>query len=104
MLLMGQVNLPPLALKRQMNSAIDIIMHIERMRDGKRRITSICELVGIEGDNLLVQDLFSYKFSHELSNGELDGEFISHKIQPYCLDKVRYFGLESQLLKSMGLS
>lgn len=104
MLLMGQVNLPPIALKRQMNSAIDIVMHVERMRDGKRRITSISELVGIEGENLLVQDLFSYKFSRELTSGELDGEFISHKIQPYCLDKVRYYGLETQVLQSLELS
>jgi pilus assembly protein CpaF len=104
MLLMGQVNLPPIALKRQMNSAIDIVMQIERMRDGKRRITSICELVGIEGENLLVQDLFSYKYSRELTSGELAGEFISHKTQPYCLDKVRYYGLDEQLLKSLELS
>ncbi|KGJ91190.1 CpaF family protein [Colwellia psychrerythraea] len=104
MLLMGQVNLPPIALKRQMNSAIDIVMHVERMRDGKRRITSISELVGIEGENLLVQDLFSYKFSRELTSGELDGEFISHKIQPHCLDKVRYYGLETQVLQSLELS
>lgn len=104
MLLMGQVNLPPIALKRQMNSAIDIVMQIERMRDGKRRITSICELVGIEGENLLVQDLFSYKYSRELTSGDLAGEFISHKTQPYCLDKVRYYGLDEQLLKSLELS
>ncbi|SFC74914.1 CpaF family protein [Pseudoalteromonas denitrificans] len=99
MLLMGQVNMPSLALKRQMNSAIDIIVHVSRMRDGKRRITSISELVGLEGETLLVQDLFSYQYQGENNKGKLTGSFINHKIQPHCLDKIRYYGLEQSILQ-----
>lgn len=99
MLLMGQVNMPSLALKRQINSAIDIIIHVSRMRDGKRRITSISEVVGLEGEVLLVQDLFSYQIHSENSSGQLAGEFINHKVQPYCLEKIKYFGLEQPVLQ-----
>jgi len=99
MLLMGQVNMPSLALKRQINSAIDIIIHVSRMRDGKRRITSISEVVGLEGEVLLVQDLFSYQTHSENNSGQLSGEFINHKVQPHSLEKIRYFGLEQSVLQ-----
>jgi len=99
MLLMGQAQLPPLALKSQMNSAIDLIVQVERMRDGKRRIVGISELVGLEGEALLVQDLFSYQYQGEDSQGNLVGQFIIHGIVPHCLEKVRYFGLEKALMK-----
>ena len=69
------------------------------MRDGKRRITSISEVVGLEGEVLLVQDLFSYQIHSENSSGQLAGEFINHKVQPYCLEKIKYFGLEQPVLQ-----
>ncbi|REL25952.1 CpaF family protein [Thalassotalea euphylliae] len=99
MLLMAQSNLPAVALKRQINAAIDLIVHVERMRDGVRRIVSIDEIVGIEGDQIQLHPLFSYQAQGELHNGKLNGRYISHQHLPRCLDKIRYFGLEHVVMK-----
>lgn len=99
MLLMAQDNLPALALKRQINSAIDLIIQVERMRDGVRRVVSIDEIVGIEGDQIQLHPLFSFQVKGELSNGKLNGQFISHQHLPRCIDKIRYFGLEQAVLQ-----
>ena len=104
MLLMGQAKLPAQALRRQINSAIDLIIHVERMRDGQRRITSISELVGLEGDTLLMQDLFSYEYQGESTQGQLKGRFISHSMQPRCLGKIRYFGLDRQVMQLLEVA
>ena len=104
MLLMGQAKLPAQALRRQINSAIDLIIHVERMRDGQRRITSISELVGLEGDTLLMQDLFTYEYQGESTQGRLQGRFISHALQPRCLDKIRYFGLDRQVMQLLEVA
>lgn len=102
MLLMAQDNLPAIALKRQINAAIDIIVHVERMRDGVRRVVSIDELVGIEGEQIQLNPLFSYQVNGEQNDGKLAGAFISQQHLPKCINKIRYFGLEHAVAKSLG--
>lgn len=101
MLMMGQGHLPSRALRQQISSAIDIVVHIQRMRDGVRRVTNISEITGLEGDTLVVQDLYSYQYQGELHAGKLHGEFIHHDVLPQCINKMKYFGLEQQVL-SLG--
>lgn len=98
MLMMGQAHLPSRALRQQISSAIDIVVHIQRMRDGVRRVTNISEVTGLEGDTLVVQDLYSYQYQGELKAGRLTGEFIHHDVLPQCINKMKYFGLKQQVL------
>ena len=62
MVLMAGLDLPPRAIREQMASAIDVIVHQSRLKDGTRRITHVTEVVGMEGDIITLQDLFLFDF------------------------------------------
>ncbi|HYM01452.1 MAG TPA: CpaF family protein, partial [Stellaceae bacterium] len=81
------IDLPPRAVRSQIASALDLIVQVSRMRDGKRRITHITEVVGMEGDVVTMQDLFTYKFERETKAGELIGRFMSSGLRPHFMAK-----------------
>ncbi|QUM84534.1 MULTISPECIES: CpaF family protein [unclassified Moritella] len=103
MLLMAEVNLPVSALRRQIASTLDVIVQVERMRDGKRRIVNITEIVGLEGDQYLTHDLFHFDYQHTDAHGDIVGQFLSAKILPRFSEKARYYQLESQLKQALGV-
>lgn len=96
------INLPSRAVRTQIASALDLIVQVSRMRDGKRRIVGIMEVVGIEGDVITTQDLFSFKFEGEDNAGNLVGSFNSSGLRPHFTPKAEYFGLDRPLLEAMG--
>lgn len=104
MLLMADVNLPATALRRQIAATIDIIVQIERMRDGKRRVTHITELVGLEGDQYLTQDLFRFDYLGQDSQGNVLGQFLSAQTVPKFIEKARYYQLDTRLKQVMGVN
>jgi pilus assembly protein CpaF len=99
MISMGGFGLPAKAMRMQVASAIDLICQVSRMRDGGRRITHISEVVGIEGDVITMQELFSYKYKGEDPNGRLIGTFESTGLRPQFTEKAAYFGLDKALLE-----
>ncbi|WP_343562735.1 CpaF family protein [Kiloniella sp. b19] len=101
MIAMGGFNLPPKAMRQQIASAVDIILQVSRMRDGKRRITSVSEVVGMEGDIITMQELFAYRFEGEDADGNLIGNFEPSGLRPNFAEKARYFGLDKPLLEAM---
>ncbi|PWG03742.1 CpaF family protein [Sphingosinicella humi] len=98
---MSGVNLPARAMRTQIAGAVQMIIQISRMRDGKRRITSITEVVGMEGDVITTQELFSYKFEGEGTDGTLKGRFDSSGLRPHFTSRAEYFGLDRILLETM---
>ncbi|HYG87404.1 MAG TPA: CpaF family protein [Azospirillum sp.] len=98
---MAGLNMPSKAVRTQIASALDLIVQVSRMRDGVRRITYISEVVGMEGDVITMQDLFSYEFKGERPDGRLLGDFKSAGIRPHFLQKAAYFGLDKALLEAM---
>ena len=98
---MANLNLPPASVKKQIAESLDLIVQVNRMRDGKRRITSITEVVGMEGDVITTQDLFTYQYDSEDSDGNLVGQFVSAKLRPHFEEKARYFGLDKLLMQAM---
>jgi len=86
MVLMSGVNLPDRAIKEQIASAIDLIVHQERLKDGNRKITRITEVAGMEGETITLQDLFVYEVKNR-EHGRMAGEFRSTGIRPGFLDK-----------------
>jgi pilus assembly protein CpaF len=96
---MAGSNLPARTIRQQIAAAVNVVVQIARMRDGVRRITSIMELVGMEGDVITAQELFTYEFEREGENGELIGSFKSHGIRPHFLPKAGFFGLEKELME-----
>jgi len=98
---MAGVNLPSKAVRTQISSAVNLIVQISRMRDGMRRITHVTEIVGMEGDVIVTQDLFTFEFKGEDDNGKLIGEFNSSGIRPHCSVQAAYFGLDQALMDAM---
>src|SRR6202035_5374310 len=71
MVQMGQPNLPLIAIRTQITSAVNIIIQLERMRDGVRRISQVSEIVGLEGNTVVMNDIFQYEYEGENADGTL---------------------------------
>ena len=100
---MSGVTLPTKAARAQIASAIDLIVQVSRMSDGKRRVTSIVEVIGMEGDVITTQELFTYQFERLTSDGQLKGSFVSSRLSPNFLPKADYVGLGRDLMRAMNL-
>jgi len=96
---MAGINLPSKATRTQIASAVHLICQVNRMRDGQRRVTQITEVVGMEGDIITTQDLFTYQFQGEGADGLLRGTFQPSGIRPSFLPRAEYFGLDRALLE-----
>jgi pilus assembly protein CpaF len=94
MVQMGQPNLPLRAIRTQVASAVDLIVQVERMRDGVRRVTQITEVVGLEGDVMTLNDVFQYEFDSESPEGKVQGRYRVSRMRPACLQRLTYFGVE----------
>jgi pilus assembly protein CpaF len=99
---MSGVNLPSQAVRTQIAAAVQMIVQISRMRDGQRRVTSITEVVGMEGEVVTTQELFSFKFEGEGADGKLKGRFESSGLRPHFTARAEYFGLDRMLLDAIG--
>ena len=102
MVAMAGVKLPNEAVRSQIAGAVNMIVQIARMRDGVRRITHITEVVGMEGEVVTTQDLFTFEFEGENPDGTLYGSFKSSGLRPAFAVNAKYFGLEKALLDAMS--
>ncbi|HOA20487.1 MAG: CpaF family protein [Tissierellia bacterium] len=93
MVLMSGMDLPVRAIREQIHSAIDLVVHQARMKDGSRKVVNITEVVGMEGDTITLQDIFVYKVEGVDSNGRMKGYFTSTGIRPNFLDKLSSSGI-----------
>ncbi len=92
MVLMSGYDLPVRAIREQITSALNLIMHLDRMPDGRRIVTALTELQGMEGDTILLQDIF--KFRMLPGEGKVDGELAATGLRPKFLDKLAEHGVE----------
>jgi pilus assembly protein CpaF len=101
MVSMAGFQLPSRAVRMQIAAAVHMIVQVSRMRDGVRRITSVTEIVGMEGDIITTQDLFTYQFEGELPDGKLKGRFASSGLRPNFTPRAEYYGLDKALLEAI---
>ncbi len=95
MVLMAGVDLPSRAVREQIASALDVIVHLTRMRDGSRRITQVAEVVGMEGDTITIQDIFAFDYSAGVDeSGRLQGTTVPTGIRPQFIDRLHDIGIE----------
>ena len=97
MISMAGFNLSENAMRTQIASAVDMIVQVERMRDGVRRVVKMSEIVGTEGDVILMQDLFNFDYSGELRDGRLVGTFKYTGLRPHLAQDAAFFGLDRAL-------
>jgi pilus assembly protein CpaF len=102
MVLMTNVNLPSRAIRGQIVSALDLIVQIERMRDGTRRVTELSEVAGMEQEVITLGSLFTFVYEGENPDGTLRGRFLATGIQPRFLKRLEYFGLANAFAKAIG--
>jgi len=98
---MTGINLPSRAVRTQIAAAVHLIVQVNRMRDGMRRITHVMEVVGMEGDVITTQELFSWQYQGEGTDGKLRGTFQGSGIRPHFLPRAEYFGLDRALLEAI---
>jgi pilus assembly protein CpaF len=96
---MTGINLPSRAVRTQIAAAVNLILQINRMRDGVRRVTEVMEVVGMEGDIITTQELFTFQYEGETVDGKLRGVFKSSGVRPYFLPRAQYYGLDRPLLE-----
>jgi pilus assembly protein CpaF len=96
---MTGIHLPSHAVRTQIAAAVHMILQINRMRDGMRRVTDVIEVVGMEGDIITTQELFSYQYQGEAADGRLRGIFKSSGVRPHFLPRAEYYGLDRPLLE-----
>jgi pilus assembly protein CpaF len=96
---MAGINLPSRAMRTQIASAVHLICQVQRMRDGGRRVSHITEVVGMEGEIITTQDLFTFQFQGEGNDGKLKGAFLPSGIRPAFLPRAEMFGLDKALME-----
>ena len=84
-----------------MGAAVNMIIQVGRLRDGSRRVTHISEIIGMEGEVVAMQDLFTCDVTGELPDGRLTVEYRNHGMRPHCLPKAAYYGLDKELLEAV---
>lgn len=88
MVLMSGLDIPVKAVREYIDNAIDLVVNIDRMSDGKRKVTSICEVQNMENDELILKDIFIFNQKGLTNNGEVDGEYRIINKKPKCMDKI----------------
>ena len=93
MVLMGGLDIPIKAVREYIVSAIDLVVNIERMSDGRRKVTSISELGEFNGEEIVLREIFSFKQKGLTNTGEVDGEFILYDGVPRVYNKIKARGV-----------
>ena len=101
MVQMGQVNLPSRAIRSQIVAALDIIVHVERMRDGQRRIVQISEVTGLEGEVITTNDIAAFEYKEEDVHGRILGAYKSTHAVPKFKSRLVYYGLDRAWAEAM---
>jgi pilus assembly protein CpaF len=93
MIAMAGIEIPLSALRRQISSAIHVIVHVERLQDGARKIMSIQEVIGCEGEVLTMQELFFFEQDGILPNGRVEGHFSTAGVRSHFIDHFRRWNI-----------
>jgi pilus assembly protein CpaF len=102
---MGGYALPSRTIREMICASVDVVVQAARLRDGSRRITHITEVMGMEGDVIITQDIFTYEILGEDANGSLMGKHKSTGIgRPKFWERARYYGEEARLAAALDAS
>src|SRR2546422_3064920 len=94
LVMMAGIELPHKAIRQQIASAIDVIVQIQRLRDGSRRITDVVEVIGMEEDTITMQELFRFRVTSTDEQGWIQGALEPSGLRPHILDRLFEMGLQ----------
>jgi pilus assembly protein CpaF len=92
MVAMANLNIPEKAIRQQISSAIELIVQIGRMSDGTRKVTSVTEITGMEGEIIALQDIFLFERTGLAEDGKVRGRFRATGIRPKCAERLMTSG------------
>lgn len=95
MILMSGIDIPLKAVREYIEKALDIVINIERLSDGRRKVTSISEVVKFDGENIILKDIFAFLQKGLTDKGEVNGEFVLYNYIPEVYKKIRNRGVHS---------
>ncbi|RJG17825.1 CpaF family protein [Massilia cavernae] len=93
MISMAAASLPSKAMRQQISSAIGVVLQVSRLTDGKRKLVSMQEVTGMEGDVITMQEIFQFKQTGLGENGTVIGHFCATGIRPRFVDRLRTYGI-----------
>ena len=93
MVQMGNMGLPAAAIRTQIVSAVDLIVQVARQRDGGRRVVQVTEICGMEGEVVIMNDVFRLETTGERPDGRLTGRYVASRARPGFTDRLAAFGL-----------
>jgi pilus assembly protein CpaF len=93
MVAMASVNIPERAMRRQISSAVDVVVQVARLSDGTRKVTSLCEITGMESDIITMQEIFLFRKRGVSEKGEVLGEFCPCGIRPKFSERLEIAGV-----------
>jgi pilus assembly protein CpaF len=88
------LNIPDTAIRRQIASAIDVVVQVSRLSDGTRKVLNLAEITGMEGDVVSMQDIFTFRKRGIRENGEVLGEFLPTGVRPRFAEKLLVSGIQ----------
>jgi pilus assembly protein CpaF len=94
MISMAAASLPSKAMRQQISSAIGVVVQVARLTDGKRKVLSITEITGMEGDMITVQEIFVFKQTGTNAAGAVQGHFCATGVRPRFAERLRNFGID----------
>jgi pilus assembly protein CpaF len=94
MVAMANLNIPESAIRRQISSAIDVVVQVSRLSDGTRKVVSLAEITGMEGEVVTMQDIFVFRKRGIRENGEVIGEFLATGVRPKFAEKLLVTGIQ----------
>jgi pilus assembly protein CpaF len=93
MIAMGATNLPERAMRHQISSAIQIVVQQTRFSDGTRKVTSVSEITGMEGDIITMQEIFVFEKGGVAPDGKVTGRFRATGVRPKCSERLKAAGI-----------
>src|SRR5574344_766824 len=94
MVLMSGIQIPVIAIREYIEKAIDLVVCIERLQDGKRKIVSICEVSNLKDGEINLNEIFAFKEKGLTSTGEVNGSYVMYKYVPYVYKKIKSKGID----------
>jgi len=94
LMLLSGVNLPTQAMREQISSGLDVIIHVSRMSDGTRRLVSVAEIVGMEKDVVAMQEIFRFKKTGIGEDGRVEGHYEATGIRPKFAQRLLVSGID----------
>lgn len=94
MVTMAGLNYPVRTIREQMSSALNMVIHVDRLTGGERKLVAICEITGMEGEQICMQDLFAFRQTGLGRDGKAEGHFEACGVRPQILARIHAEGIE----------